>query len=183
MKKERKKINSAFLTIDEYKLLKSFTPDIKNLNKATFMGRRSFTNKTNMEIDQESPYIFHDIKNEKEPIFILDKPLNVSVNNLKEVSVERLFKTSDRGIKYYYIYKGKKYFQKTRYDARYDIYTRTYAPIYPYKTLKELKPRLKAHGFKRISKATGLMGYISNPFRLTSNERRLKELQKKKKGK
>ena len=179
IQKKKKRINSAFLTLDEYKMLKDLTPrNVEDVNKADWMGRRSFTNKTNMKIDQESPYIFHDIKNGKEPIFILNKPLNVSVNDLKIVGEERLYKTG-RGIKYYYKYKGKNYIQKTRYIRRYDIYSRDNAPIYPYKTLKELKPRLKAHGLKRISKPFSDFGYISKPFRLTYNEKRLKQLQRK----
>jgi len=175
MKGERKKtINSAFLTLPEYKMLKRFTPDIKDIDKASRLGRKDFEKKTNMRIDLESPYLFYDIKNGKEPIFILNKPINVSVNDLKEVSVERLYKTSVRGAKIYYRYKGKKYVQKTRYDKSFDIYTRSGAPIYPYKTLKELKPRLKVRGLKRISKQLGMLGYIGKPFNLTYSERKVK---------
>ena len=179
IRKKKKRINSAFLTLEEYKTLKDLTPrNVKDVDKASWMGRRSFKNRTHMVIDQESPYIFHDIKNGKEPIFILNKPLDVSVNVLKEVGAERLYKTS-RGVKYYYRYKGKNYIQKTRYIRSTDIHTRSGASIYPYKTLKELKPRLKAHGLKRISKPFSDFGYISKPFRLTRNEKRLKKLKKR----
>lgn len=171
-----KKINSTFLTLEEYRLLWRLTPEtVKNLDKATFMGRKAFKQQTSMEIILESPYLFYDIKNGRTPIFVLNKPLNVSTNDLKQIGRERLYKTGGRGSKYYYKYKGKKYIQKERFDRTFGVWTRTFAPIYPYVTLKELKSRLKVRGFKRIVRKTGVDGYVLKPFNLTYNEKKLKK--------
>jgi len=166
---KQKKINSAFLTLEEYKLLKEMIPKgLKKLQNAIYYGRQSFKSITNMEIIQESPYIFFDIRNEKEPIFILNKPLNISLNNLEIINKESIYESE--GTKYYYKYKGKKYFQEERFDHNYEIWTRADAPIYPYVTLKELKPRLKLRGLKRIYNSRLLPNYISKPFELTRME-------------
>ncbi len=139
---------------------------------ASWLGFKSFESKTNIRIERESSYIFYDIKNGKIPIFILNKPLRASTNNLTEVEIEPLYKSG--GSKYYYMYKGKKYTQKDRYDRNFGIYTRAYTPIYPYVTLKELKPRLKVRGFKRIAKRIGTNNYVLKPFNLTHQEKKLK---------
>jgi len=168
-----KAVNSAFLTFEEYKLLKSLIPHMEKPYNAFSIGIKSFQLKTNIKIIQESPYFFYDIKDNKMPIFILlHKPIYYLPKGAQETFTERIYKSG--GLKYYYEYNGKKYFQRQRLHEGFKIWTSDGTNIYPYVTQKELKPRLKVRGFKRIAKKVGTNNYVSKPFRITHQEKKLR---------